>query len=226
MSDMQLTLDTLGDHSPCIGICVLDPASGLCRGCVRSGAEIGAWSTATPDEKLAVWQAAPERAARIGLNQRVMQWSPWAVLDWAHRTFQPVGLAEPRGVWTVGSSDHLTTFACHGSQAIDVALADGVLRVERGSTSLIVRAHKQLRVFAYGPADQPFAYALLLPKVCLLSDGAMDCVSITPKHGIVDRAHAHLTTHERPSRFNDVVPPKWAAVMAVYWPDASEDLVS
>jgi predicted Fe-S protein YdhL (DUF1289 family) len=31
--------------SPCNGTCVLDPRSGFCRGCGRSGAEIAAWSS-------------------------------------------------------------------------------------------------------------------------------------------------------------------------------------
>jgi predicted Fe-S protein YdhL (DUF1289 family) len=30
--------------TPCIGVCTLD-ADGLCEGCHRSAAEIGAWST-------------------------------------------------------------------------------------------------------------------------------------------------------------------------------------
>lgn len=29
--------------SPCIGVCVLDPVSGYCIGCFRTGDEIGAW---------------------------------------------------------------------------------------------------------------------------------------------------------------------------------------
>ncbi|MGG5810436.1 DUF1289 domain-containing protein [Falsiroseomonas sp. CW058] len=29
--------------SPCIGTCVLDPVTGWCIGCGRSGEEIGAW---------------------------------------------------------------------------------------------------------------------------------------------------------------------------------------
>lgn len=31
--------------SPCIRLCLLDPASGLCRGCRRSLAEIASWPT-------------------------------------------------------------------------------------------------------------------------------------------------------------------------------------
>ena len=29
--------------SPCIGLCVLDPETGFCKGCFRSIEEIGAW---------------------------------------------------------------------------------------------------------------------------------------------------------------------------------------
>jgi len=35
--------------SPCIRICVIDPPSGLCRGCKRSLREIAAWGSMTGD---------------------------------------------------------------------------------------------------------------------------------------------------------------------------------
>lgn len=31
--------------SPCTGVCFLDPASGLCAGCLRTADEIAAWPT-------------------------------------------------------------------------------------------------------------------------------------------------------------------------------------
>ncbi len=37
--------------SPCIAVCVLDPATGYCRGCFRTMAEISRWVLLTPDEK-------------------------------------------------------------------------------------------------------------------------------------------------------------------------------
>lgn len=37
--------------SPCIAVCVLDPASGYCRGCFRTIAEITAWVTMPAAEK-------------------------------------------------------------------------------------------------------------------------------------------------------------------------------
>lgn len=50
-------------ESPCILLCRLDPVSGLCTGCGRSGAEIGAWLSYTPDERRAVMAALPARLA-------------------------------------------------------------------------------------------------------------------------------------------------------------------
>ncbi|HEY2136906.1 MAG TPA: DUF1289 domain-containing protein [Xanthobacteraceae bacterium] len=37
--------------SPCNRICVIDPASGLCRGCGRSLAEIARWSDMSDHER-------------------------------------------------------------------------------------------------------------------------------------------------------------------------------
>jgi predicted Fe-S protein YdhL (DUF1289 family) len=49
--------------SPCINVCEMDPASGLCRGCARTIDEIAAWSVLDADEKRAVLAAARERKA-------------------------------------------------------------------------------------------------------------------------------------------------------------------
>jgi uncharacterized protein len=40
--------------SPCIGVCRLDPVSGLCAGCMRTPAEIEAWPEATDAERLSI----------------------------------------------------------------------------------------------------------------------------------------------------------------------------
>lgn len=37
--------------SPCIAVCVLDPASGFCRGCFRTITEISRWVLLTPEER-------------------------------------------------------------------------------------------------------------------------------------------------------------------------------
>ncbi|MFC7703680.1 DUF1289 domain-containing protein [Plastorhodobacter daqingensis] len=52
-------------ESPCVKICVIDPAHGLCTGCLRSLDEIAAWSRLSADERRAIMAALPARAARL-----------------------------------------------------------------------------------------------------------------------------------------------------------------
>jgi predicted Fe-S protein YdhL (DUF1289 family) len=54
--------------SPCVGICLLDPATGYCRGCLRSVAEIAGWYEASTAEKRAIL-ARLDRRRRLGKNR-------------------------------------------------------------------------------------------------------------------------------------------------------------
>jgi uncharacterized protein len=47
--------------SPCNNVCVLDPESGLCRGCKRTISEIVAWAAASDDEKRRILAELPAR---------------------------------------------------------------------------------------------------------------------------------------------------------------------
>ena len=47
--------------SPCLGICLMDPATRLCRGCLRRVEEIAAWYDATVAEKHAILARIAER---------------------------------------------------------------------------------------------------------------------------------------------------------------------
>ena len=42
--------------SPCINLCEMDPASGFCRGCMRTIDEIVAWGQASEQAKRAIWE--------------------------------------------------------------------------------------------------------------------------------------------------------------------------
>jgi uncharacterized protein len=50
------TLATSPVASPCIGICRMNEAAGLCDGCLRTIDEIAAWSTLDDEAKRAVWR--------------------------------------------------------------------------------------------------------------------------------------------------------------------------
>lgn len=47
--------------SPCIQVCIVDPATGLCEGCYRSLKEIGGWMRYSEEERDRVLQALPAR---------------------------------------------------------------------------------------------------------------------------------------------------------------------
>jgi predicted Fe-S protein YdhL (DUF1289 family) len=52
-----------GVASPCINVCRMDDATGLCAGCWRTLDEIAAWSTMDDPAKHAVWTLLDGRRA-------------------------------------------------------------------------------------------------------------------------------------------------------------------
>ncbi len=51
--------------SPCIGTCVLDPKTGFCTGCFRTGDEIGAWMGLSDGNKKRILGRIKERRQTI-----------------------------------------------------------------------------------------------------------------------------------------------------------------
>lgn len=51
--------------SPCINICKMHDATGLCRGCARTIAEIAGWSQADDAARIQVLAGLPERRALL-----------------------------------------------------------------------------------------------------------------------------------------------------------------
>ena len=49
--------------SPCISVCRIDDATGLCVGCLRTLDEIAAWGMLDDDARRDVWRAIDERRA-------------------------------------------------------------------------------------------------------------------------------------------------------------------
>jgi uncharacterized protein len=50
--------------SPCIDVCCMDAASGLCAGCLRTGEEIAGWAAAPDEQKRLILTAIAQRRAR------------------------------------------------------------------------------------------------------------------------------------------------------------------
>lgn len=50
-----------GISTPCVKICVIDPASGLCEGCGRTLEEIARWASLSEAERRAIMAELPRR---------------------------------------------------------------------------------------------------------------------------------------------------------------------
>ena len=51
--------------SPCIDVCRMDEASGLCEGCLRTLDEIADWAAATDERKRIILAAVAQRRTRL-----------------------------------------------------------------------------------------------------------------------------------------------------------------
>jgi hypothetical protein len=56
--------------SPCVRICVVDGASGLCVGCLRTLGEIAGWAGFTDAERAEIMRALPGRQDRVAPGRR------------------------------------------------------------------------------------------------------------------------------------------------------------
>ena len=61
--DRRAVSPTSGDEvpSPCVSVCVVDPAERYCLGCYRTLDEIAAWINLDSAQRLAVWDAIDKR---------------------------------------------------------------------------------------------------------------------------------------------------------------------
>ena len=55
--------------SPCLGICIVDPATRQCRGCLRTVDEIARWYEASAAEKRELLAVLAARRAALGAKR-------------------------------------------------------------------------------------------------------------------------------------------------------------
>jgi hypothetical protein len=61
-------MDERPPASPCLGICLMDPATRQCRGCLRTVEEIARWYEASTAEKHALLETLSVRRAAASKN--------------------------------------------------------------------------------------------------------------------------------------------------------------
>ncbi|MEH0074912.1 DUF1289 domain-containing protein [Pannonibacter sp. Pt2] len=57
-----------GIESPCVKVCIMDPVSGLCRGCARTLEEIAGWAGFAPEHRRQVMMQLDARRARMSAS--------------------------------------------------------------------------------------------------------------------------------------------------------------
>ncbi len=55
-------------NSPCVGVCTINPAIGLCAGCGRTLQEISGWSSMPQAERERIMTLLPERLRGPGMT--------------------------------------------------------------------------------------------------------------------------------------------------------------
>lgn len=143
-------------HSPCVGICKLDDATGYCLGCARTGDEIGRWSGMSETQRDAIWNVLPERHDTLSIGMRLLPWMAHDILSWIVET-----IAQRRGTWVTGAPGAVAEFPCVRDRDISVA-RDGDAVVARASDAAIrLEVTDKVRAFQFG-ANGPIL--LGLPK--------------------------------------------------------------
>jgi uncharacterized protein len=55
-------------ESPCVGVCIIDEATGLCEGCLRTLDEVAVWGSSSARQRRAIL-AAIDRRTRSALDR-------------------------------------------------------------------------------------------------------------------------------------------------------------
>jgi uncharacterized protein len=56
-------------ESPCVGVCIIDEARGLCEGCLRTLDEVAVWGSSTAEQRSAILAAVDRRRAPSAIDR-------------------------------------------------------------------------------------------------------------------------------------------------------------
>jgi len=148
--------------SPCIGICRLDQASGLCIGCARTAEEVGQWSKSTAEQRAAIWDLLPERRARLGIALRRL---PWGRDEAA--AFVTESLRARRGTWVFGVYGAVAEFNAGADEPLSVDVVEQGIEAATPRGAVRFTLPEKVRVLAVRPPEgdgRPEILVLALPR--------------------------------------------------------------
>lgn len=143
-------------HSPCVGICKLDEASGHCLGCARTGDEIGRWAAMSEAQRDVVWELLPARHEHLAIRMRLMPWIASDIGNWAADTIE-----QRLGTWVTGAPGAVAEFPCTSARDVRLERTDAAIVARANDASFRIEIHDKLRAFEFGPGGP---VVLGLPK--------------------------------------------------------------
>ena len=141
-------------HSPCVGICKLDPETGFCIGCARTGGEIADWMAMDEDRHNDVWRQLPERHSKLAIHVRLLPWTPAEIALWTCEM-----ISERRGTWVTGVPGAVAEFPCTTDRRIGIDTGDGSMIARAADAAFRLRVNERLRAFAFTD-DGPIVLAM------------------------------------------------------------------
>ncbi len=158
--------------SPCVNVCVLDPASGYCQGCGRTGEEIADWRAKPEAVRRAVWQAIPGRLAELGVGVRPLPWGRDDITAFVKTSLESHG-----GTWLMGCHGGVGEFATRGGEGqatrrpVTVTVTDRQLTARTAGAAMALAITPSTRAWAMTRPDRPDLIALTTPRLAGAAPG-------------------------------------------------------
>ncbi|HET6390445.1 DUF1289 domain-containing protein [Hyphomicrobium sp.] len=168
-------------HSPCIGICKLDDATGYCLGCGRTGREIGDWIAMSEGQRDAVWSELPVRLSKLSVRVQLLPWTCEELVTWAAGTI--VGRA---GTWVTGAPGAVAEFPCTAERPISVEAGSGSMIARAPDASFRLRLNDKVRAFYFSEGG---AIVLGLPRARAVVPSSQAIQTLGPDLDAIDAEH-------------------------------------
>ena len=172
-------------HSPCVGVCTLDPAIGWCLGCGRTGDEIASWIGLDDAGRLAIWNELPARLDRLAVRARLLPWTRDELKRWIVST-----LTDRKGTWVTGVPGAVAEFPVRPERPIEIEVNDAAIEARATDAHLRLALHDKLRGFAFAGAGP---IVLGLPRNRATLPNVQGFTSLGVDRDAVDSRHR---THE------------------------------
>lgn len=128
--------------SPCVGVCQLDEANGLCRGCGRTRDEVARWTKMTPAQQDAVWAALDARRGGDPSRHRMMPWDADA-----RRMSIDASLAMAEHSWSIGTWGAVAEFHRRTDERVDVRKTETGVEAETARGAMRIEHVEKARAF-------------------------------------------------------------------------------